>query len=1161
MTDVRPREELEAKYREESGDFFLTGVQALVRVPIEQMRADRRHGLRTAAFVSGYQGSPLGGFDLELASRRTILDGLDIVHQPGLNEELAATAVMGSQLSSTFPSQRFDGVVGIWYGKAPGVDRAGDAFRHAAYAGTHRTGGVLAMAGDDPANKSSSLPSSSEHALADVHMPILHPGNVQEVLDLGAHGIALSRACGLWTALKVVTVVADGSGIAEVGGHRVSPVMPEVDWNGAPFVPVVNPTLLGRPAIEMEAEIYDVRMDVARRYAVVNELNKVTHDAPGAWLGIIASGHLYHEVIAALAGLGLDDAALAARGVRVMQLGMLHPFDRDTLRHFGRGLDEIVVVEEKRPFIESHLRDALYGVADAPQISGKTDPDGIRLVPQHGALSTAQVEAALRRRLLTRLDPAVLTPEQPAAPSRRLLPVLPARAPYFCSGCPHSTGTRAPADSLIGTGIGCHGMPDVIAPSRTGRPMGNTHMGGEGSQWVGIEPFVDIDHFIQNLGDGTFAHSGSLSIRQAVAANSHITFKLLYNSAVAMTGGQDAPGAMAVDKIATWALCEGVARVIITTDDRGRYRKVEVPRGVEVWDRSRIVEAQEVLATVPGVTLLIHDQQCAAEKRRDRKRGLIPDAPRRVVINERVCEGCGDCGVKSNCLSVQPVDTTYGRKTRIDQSSCNKDYTCLDGDCPSFVTVTPKRRSKTAAPDRSGGGARRRPPLEASELPDPVALFGGDDVKIRMPGIGGTGVVTVSQVLAMAAKLDGRHVSGLDQTGLSQKAGAVVSDLQVSAGDRARTETEASSVDLYLVFDLLVGLTPANLNATSPASTVAVVSTTRTASGPMVRDVGASYPDEAAMRAQLDATTRCEHNRYLDTVAVTEGLFGDATTANILQVGIAYQIGALPLSATSIEQAIEVNGVAVEANKLAFRWGRMWAIDPERVAAASPASKNHTETPPSEAIRRAVENAGLGGDVARVALARATDLADYQNEAYALRYLDTVGTAAATGHPTYAAAVAQYLHKLMAYKDEYEVARLHLETAARAAVEEAVGGDVKVSWNLHPPILRTLGMDRKIRLGPWFTPAMKGLKAARKLRGTPIDVFGYTEMRRLERRLVTDYEQIVARLNPRVTTENLDRAIALASLPDMVRGYEDIKLDNVERYHSELERACKELEI
>jgi indolepyruvate ferredoxin oxidoreductase len=1165
MTDLRPAAfDLDAKYTEEDGSFFYTGIHALVRIPIDQMLADRRAGLNTATFISGYQGSPLGGFDKEIIAHRALMDELHIVHKAGLNEELGATAVMGSQVAATFPKQRYDGVLGIWYGKAPGLDRAGDAIRHAQYAGTSEHGGVLALTGDDPANKSSTLPSASEFTISDLHMPIIHPGNVQEVLDLGRHAVHLSRTCGLWTSVKIVTSVADGSGTAEVGPDRVKALVPEFEWKGKPYRPRANGRLGGAPANAIEEEIHDARLPLALQYGIDNYLNRITVNPNQAWLGIVASGRVYHEILEAAHVLGLDERGLADNGIRVLQMSMPFPFDKEITRRFAQGLEEVLVVEEKRPFMEGLVREALYGMASPPRITGKRDPEDRILVRGHGSLDADALIEPLRRRLLTKLDPQILaTPVEetpPPSSTRTRIELLPNRTPYYCSGCPHSTGTKAPADALVGGGIGCHGLVGLMSPERVGHVMGNTQMGGEGVHWIGIEPFVDVDHFIQNLGDGTFAHSGSLAIRAAIAAGAHMTYKVLYNGAVAMTGGQDAPGAMTVPEMSTALMAEGATRVLVTTDDIEKYKGVKMPDGVQVWDRSRIVEAQEVLAKEPGVTVLVHDQQCAAEKRRDRKRGLVEDPPQRLVINERVCEGCGDCGVQSNCLSVQPIETEFGRKTQIHQSSCNKDYSCLAGDCPSFLTVLPKAKAGKASRDK--GGARRLPTVDPATLPAPTMLVPTDDFTVRMPGVGGTGVVTVSQILGTAATLDGKYVGGLDQTGLSQKAGPVVSDLHITTEPVEGTnKLTAGSADLYLVFDLLVGLSPLNLVGVSKDRTITVTSLAKTPTGEMVRDVHAPFPDLDPLRDELDEHTRAEHNRYFDAIAVTEGLFGESTTANTFQLGVAYQAGALPISAEAIEQAIELNGAAVAANQAAFRWGRKWVVDPQAVRDASILPEDHLPTP-SAALSRAIDAAGLGeGELGRLVTMRAADLADYQDERYARKYLDTVARAAASGQDGFAEAVARYAYKLMAYKDEYEVARLHLEEAARLTVSNAVGDDVVVKYNLHPPMLRAMGLDRKVQVGTWVDPALKALSKGKRLRGTKLDPFGYAKVRRVERSLVKEYRDLIDRLAPTVTADNVEVATRLASLPDEVRGYEDIKLRNVEHYRSELARLRSQLGI
>jgi indolepyruvate ferredoxin oxidoreductase len=1169
MTEVLSRRhalvDLTAKYQADEGEFFFTGVQALVRVPFEQLRADRRAGLRTAGFVSGYPGSPLGGYDREILAQRTLLDELGIVIQPGLNEELAATAVMGSQVASAMPTAKFDGVVGVWYGKHPGVDRASDAIRHAAYGGASAAGGVLCLAGDDPSSKSSSLPCASEFTLADLHVPVLSPGTIQELLDFGRHGIALSRSSGLWAGLKVVTAVADGSGNGTVDADRIHPVNPAIEYQGKPYVPSGRPLAM-LASVVIEQEIYEARLPLARMYAEQNAgLNEITVDPGDAWLGIVAGGRTYYEVRAALELLGLSERDLRGFGIRLLRLGMLYPLDGRLLRRFAKGLREIVVVEEKRPFLEAAIKEALYGMSDAPAITGKSDPRGAALVPAAGALDAKALVEPLRRRLAERIDPGRLSHSY-SGTGRRLLPIAQSRTPYFCSGCPHSTGTKAPEGAWVGAGIGCHGMAPVMDSSRVGDVVVSAQMGGDGTPWLGIAPFVEKDHLIQNIGDGTYFHSGQLAVRAAIAAGSHMTYKILYNAAVAMTGGQDAQGAMPVPALAASLLLEGVNRVIITTDDTGKYRHTRLPRGVRVLPRSKIVQAQEELRLVPGVTVLIHDQQCAAELRRDRKRGKVAEPPARVIVNDRVCEGCGDCGRKSNCLSVQSVQTEFGSKTKIHQSSCNKDYSCLDGDCPSFLTVVPRKAAAAQAGSARGlGGARRRPPLKTGDIPAPGLLAPAGHFVVRLPGIGGTGVVTVAQIIGTAAMLDGCFVSGLDQTGLSQKAGPVLSDLTISRHPLTGSEqASAAQADTYLVLDMLVGLDVKSLAAVVPDRTVAVVSTSQTPTGRMVAHGGeVAYPSVEGMRAELDARTRARDNLYLDAERLALGLFGEATTSNLIVLGAAVQHGCVPIAPEAIEQAIGINGVAVEANRLAFRWGRMWVADPGRVAASMLAASDGIPRPTADdlALIGDLDHGALGAAL-RV---RVPDLIAYQDRSYARQYVQTVREVALAERRigaddlALATAAAQFLHRFMAYKDEYEVARLHLLPSARAAVVAEAGTDVKVSYNLHPPILRSLGLRHKLRLGPWFRHVLRLLAAMKGLRGTPFDIFGYAEIRRTERELVTEFSALLAEVAQALTPGNREQALELIRLADAVRGYEDIKMNNVRDYRQRVSAMCGEL--
>ena len=1161
----------DAKYEADAGEFFFTGIQALVRLPLDQLRADARASLSTSALISGYPGSPLGGYDIELKARTSLLAENGIVHRPGLNEELAATAIMGSQLTSQLANARYDGVLGVWYGKAPGLDRASDAIRHANFAGTSPLGGALALVGDDPANKSSTLPSGSEHTLADLGIPTLFPGNVQEVADFGRHAVALSRGAGLWVALKIVTAVADGTGSVALRSGSFTPAVPTIDYRGREFVPHVE-TNFGL-SNALEAELFEARLPLAEMYPAVNpSLNQITVDPGDAWLGIVASGQTYYEVIAALEQLGMDRERLRQHGVRLLRMGMVFPVEPGIVLRFARGLDEILVVEEKRAFLEHHIKDVLYGASHAPRVVGKRGPDGGRLVADNGALDADSLAGPLAERLRQRIG--VLRLRQPAevislvSNTRRQLPVVSSRGPFVCSGCPHSTSLKAPQGALVGSGIGCHALVGRMDPARVGTVTGATQMGGEGAQWIGIEPFVTDDHFFQNIGDGTFFHSGSLAVRATVAASSHITFKILYNSAVAMTGGQQVPGARPIPELVAGLLAEGVRKIIVTTEDTGRYRRVRLAGRTEVWDRSRIVEAQELLRGITGVTVLIHDQQCAAEKRRDRRRGRQPEASVRVAINERVCEGCGDCGTKSSCLSVQPLDTEFGRKTQIHQSSCNSDYTCLDGDCPSFMTVSARtRRRKAPGPDpvqaKRQGGGRRLPPLPAAELPEPTPAVPHDDFTVRMPGVGGTGVVTASQIIGTAAMLDGRFVWGLDQTGLSQKACPVVSDLRISVNPIEGTNKIANGcVDTYLGLDMLVAAGTA-LNGTSADRSLAVVSTSQTPTSEMVTDPDTPGFDTTVMRARINAATRAADNLYLDAFRITSGLFGETTAANTLLLGAAYQRGALPIAAAAIEQAIELNGAAVEVNTLAFRWGRMLVLEASLVEEAM-ASAGQTSQPPAAADLAMFRDLDRG-ELGRRLRIRIPDLVGYQNRAYARRYLNLVRQTAAAeasavpGSTTLAEAVATNLYKLMAYKDEYEVPRLLLAESARAQLRAEFGDNIKIRHHLHPPLLRALGMHSKIQLGPWAVPALKLLRAGRRLRGTAFDPFGWTQVRRLERALIEEYTAAIELVIGDLTAASRENAVRLAQLPQLIRGYEEIKLASVSRYRTELAQIRSEL--
>ncbi|MGW6791575.1 indolepyruvate ferredoxin oxidoreductase family protein [Streptomyces chartreusis] len=1155
---ARPPRGLDDRYRITDGLVHLTGVQALARLPLDARRVDIRAGLRTAAFISGYEGSPLGGYDLELGRHAALLTEHDIVFRPGVNEELAATAVQGAQLAAGLDDRRVDGVTGYWYGKSPGLDRAADALRHNTLMGTTSQGGAIAFVGDDPAAKSSTLPGCSEPLLADLGMPVLYPADPQDVLDLGLHAVALSRVSGLWVGFKIATNVADGTGTAQVHPERIVPVLPDTEIDGRPFVHEVTARMV-QPALgRLERSRDGARLELARRYAAANPLNRITAESPNDRIGIVAPGKTYLDLREALRLLGFDDTELARRGVRLLKLGMVHPLEPSIVQRFAEGLTEIVVVEEKRPFVEAALKDLLYGRAGTPAIYGKRGPDGTALLPTDGELDGDVIARALARRFTAHGDfPSVDAWAVERRSTRRRIELpLATRTPYFCSGCPHNSSTKTPDGSLVGAGIGCHSLVLMMGTQDTGEITGVTQMGGEGAQWVGMAPFLNRDHLLQNLGDGTFHHSGSLAIRAAVAGGVNITYKLLYNSAVAMTGGQQPAGVLTIPQITHAMFSEGVRRIIVTTENPRRYRKAGLAKGVQVWGRHRLTQAQEELARTEGVTLLIHDQECATELRRKRKRGLVAEPPQRIVINERVCEGCGDCGAKSNCLSVQPVSTEFGRKTQIDQSSCNKDFSCLEGDCPSFLSVLPGKRTDAV---------RLADAIDA-RIPDPAQVVGAERFTARITGVGGSGVVTLSQILSTAATLAGLPVRALDQTGLAQKGGAVVSDIRI--GELYANKATARTCDLYLGADILVAADPRQLAVTGAGRTAAVVSTAAVPTGSMVADPEVSFPEIDELLGRIGEATDPTTLQALDARAASETLFGQDQYANLLLTGIAYQRGVLPIPATAIEEAITLNGTKAETNIQAFRRGRQYVADRAAFDSTMRELRGEPEPAPEPTaeMRALLAHVQTEGDseLARLLAIRVPDLVAYQNLAYARRYVEDIERlrraedTAVPGASALTEAAAHHLHKLMAYKDEYEVARLSLDPAQERQIRARYGAGARIAYRLHPPVLRAMGMRNKLELGAWFRPAFKALVAARHLRGTWIDPFGQAGMRRVERALVAEYREVLMELGARVTPATHILAVEIARLPDRVRGYEEIKLNNVAAYRTELTGALQQ---
>jgi len=1147
MTDLQHLLSLDDRYTVEEGTIYLNGMQALLRLMLDQRRADQRKGLNTAGYVSGYPGSPVGGVDDEMLGNKAQLDKHHIVFQPGLNEELAATAVFGTQTLHSVPGARYDGVFGMWYGKAPGLDRAADALHHASFRGVGKNGGVLAVVGDDPHARSTIYPSDSNLALASVYMPVLAPGNIQEVLDFGLHGYAMSRASGLWVGFKLVTDVADSCSTATVGAHRIEPVLPRVLFDGAPMEPAIRVNDVGPALLDAERKMFYGQMEIAREYARLNGLNRIGFNPRQARIGIFTGGKTYYDVRQALMNLGLDDAALDRLGVRILTMGMLYPVEPTIVREFAQGLSEVIVVEDKRPLLELFLKDLLYAMPDRPVVVGKSDETGAELLTGHGELSADLIANVLEKRLQRHgFEPRAraLPPEVP----KSVAPVvaLPGRLPYFCSGCPHNRSLQVPKGSVVGAGIGCHAMTLWMGPV-FGDVVGYTQMGGEGAQWVGLAPFTDQPHFFQNLGDGTFHHSGSLAVRFAIAAGTNITYKILYNRAVAMTGGQDVTGALSVPNMVAMLHAEGVKKIIVTTDDPDKYPGHKAS-SAEVWHRDRLVEAESRLAATPGVTVLINDQHCAAEKRRLRRRGKMAYQPKSVFINERVCEGCGDCGRKSNCLSVQPVATEFGRKTQIHQSSCNQDFSCLNGDCPSFLTVETADGTLPKA-------AKPKPiPFPAEVLlTEPESSVRGRRYSAALVGIGGTGVVTVNQILGTAAFMDGKAVQTYDHTGSSQKAGPVVSHLKIfEAGDEPSPTVSNASADLYLAFDGLGSVNPVNLAMASPERTVAVVSTTRVPTGEMVSNLARIYPAQDMLSKRIDAVSRADRNVYLDAQTLAEKLLGDHMANNLLMVGVAYQLGMIPISANAIEAAISLNGTAVQMNLDAFRWGRLYVADPARVQQALGQRSAAAVAPVNVVGARAAAIAAsvpVTGEAARVVALRVQELIDYQDEAYAKRYAEFVARVAAARRSDEALviAVARNLHKLMAYKDEYEVARLHLDAAAQSALARSLGDGGKVYWHFQPTFLRAFGVRNKLKLGAWFRPVLKLLASLKSLRGSSLDLLGRTDIRRVERELPGHYMAMLGAALE-LPAASPDTLLELASAPDSVRGYEDVKLGNVAAY-------------
>lgn len=1100
---------LDDRYALERGAVFLSGTQALVRLALDQRRRDARAGLATAGFVSGYRGSPLGGYDLALWQAKPALDAAHVRFAPGLNEELAATAVWGTQQTEVFGGSRYDGVFGIWYAKNPGVDRAGDALKHANAAGTAPLGGVLAISGDDPGASSSTLPNQCEPAFIAAAMPVLYPASVAELLEFGLFGFALSRYAGVWVGLKTVADTVESTATVELPAERtfaapadcalppggVHARWPDDRWS-------------------QDERLHRYRLPAAVAFARANGIDRALRRGKEARLGIVAAGKSHLDVREALRLLGIDERAAGELGIALYKPGLVWPLEPQGLRAFADGVVELLVIEERQPVIESEAKRLAYNwPADRrPRIVGKHDERGAPLVPATGELAPLAVARVIAARLG---DPRIgARLEALPAPAQAATPAL-ARVPHFCAGCPHNRSTAVPDGSLALAGIGCHSLALWKPGSRT---MTLTHMGGEGANWVGLAPFVATPHMFQNMGDGTYYHSGLLAIRAALAAGTPITFKILVNDAAAMTGGQPVEGRPTAAAIARQLVAEGVERVALVGE--------EMPSGasgpgVSVHRRDELDAVQRELRAFRGVSAIVYDQVCATEKRRRRRRRELPAPAVRPFINTLVCEGCGDCVQQSGCVAVLPVDTPFGRKRRIDAAACNVDLSCLAGFCPSFVTV-------------EGGTPRRRDvplPDVFAQLPEPATAALDAPVNLLVAGVGGSGVITVGALLGMAAHLERKAALVLDNTGLARKGGAVATHVRVArrADELHAARIDAAQADVLLACDLIVAATPAMLGAIAPGRTRVVANAHPTLTAAQLADPDAQC-DFGALETALAAAAGADRQVALDATALASALLGDPIYANLVLLGVACQRGLLPVGAAALERAIELNGNAVAANLAALRWGRLAAADPEAVRAA--------------AVPYLPEGAAEA-TLAEVVDRRARFLAEYQDEAYAARYRALVGLAREAertrvgAEGAFADAVARSYFKLLAYKDEYEVARLHSQPAFRAALAREFEGDFRVAFHFAPPLFP--GRPRKRRFGPWVRPLLAGLARLRRLRGTPLDPFGWTAERRRERALARAYEAEVRALAARLEPANHAAATELAALPLRIRGFGPVR--------------------
>jgi indolepyruvate ferredoxin oxidoreductase len=1143
----------------------LSGVEAIVRLLMVRYDLDVEAGLEVATLISGYPGSPLGGVDLMLEQQGAEqLDRHRIVHKPGVNEELAMAAAWGSQMGANVKYDGVDGVVAAWYGKTPGLDRAGDVLRHASALGSGPNGGFVVFCGDDPSAKSSTLPCESQYAFQDMCVPVFVPGDQQEVLDLGVHAYRMSRWAGPLVGFKVVTAVADGTGTVDLdrARYRVQRELEPPVIDGKPWRHVPMWTIGPHRIPEQERLMVDNRLAAARAYVRQHGLDRVSGAAPGARLGIVTSGKTYYDLMQAFTDLGLPRDALSRLGIRILKLAMTYPIVEETALEFARSVDELVVIEEKRPFIETQLRATLHEAGCTTRVLGKRNREGKTFLSSVGELDAVQIVTALTY-LLPELE-ATRPLLKPKPISLKLQ--LPPRPPAYCSGCPHNRSTVAPSGALIGGGIGCHGMVYFEPRQEDLQKLPPPPMGAEGVAWIGLSPFVTEKHLIQNIGDGTLSHSGILAIRASVHAGVNVTYKILYNGVVAMTGGQDIAGLLDVPALTRALEAEGVSKIVVCADHPDHYgESAKFASGIEVLSRDALQESQEGLRSVKGVSVLIYDQRCAAEARSLRKKGLLETPPARVVINEAVCEGCGDCVRKSNCTSVTPHQTEFGIKRRVDDLTCNRDYTCVEGECPSFVTIIPKGEQKKVAKVASVA-------LPKGELPIPARAELNGSFGVYFTGIGGTGVVTAGRILTKAAEAAGLSVSAMDQTGLSQKAGAVVSHIHfaVDRDSLGSASIGLGNADLYLSGDILQAAAPGHLAKTRPGRTVAAIESTITPTSAMMQTLSRA-PDVAPMQQVVREQLGDKRVAFVDSQRIAEKVFSESVLANIILIGAAFQLGGLPLSLAQVEEGLKGRGSKL--NREAFEWGR-WAVHaPEAVEAALASVGGEHPTmiafePSSKASEQATElltKQALPAELTTHLKRRVAQVIDYQSAALANRFLELVQHTAVrdTAERGWALtlAVIESWYRLLTYKDEYEVARLHSaahydEVARRLGIE----GAYELKYQLHPPMLARLGLTKKLPAGKIYAFLFAVLRRLKFLRGTIFDIFRWDPDRKLERALIVEYRQLASSVVEDASIPYSKKVELAASALD-IKGYRTVKDRSVEVWRkrvAELRRADPE---